>query len=163
MWDCDLPYATRRQDNDLNRAYAFLSEPTFGQAARALVDKLVAMGFEAEEARDSIEATLELMDDDSDLISPRDIRKPVFEFEISSTPETLAALRETKSMTVRETEDWKAEISIAGYVSEELEHEIVGKLPEAERNGFADAVARHRCHTGKLLTPAERGEPFDSH
>ena len=63
-------------------------------------------------------------------------------------------------MTVRETEDWKAEISIAGYVSEELEHEIVGKLPEAERNGFADAVARHRCHTGKLLTPAERGEPF---
>ena len=155
-----MPYATRRKDNDLNRAYAFLSEPTFGQAARALVDKLVAMGFEEEEARDSIEPTLELMDDDSDLFSPHDKRKPVFEFEISSTPETLAALRETESVTVRETEDGKAEISIAGYVSEELEYEIVGKLPEAERSGFADAVARQRRDRVKLLTPAERGEPF---
>ena len=46
-----MPYAARRQHNDLNRAYAFLSEPDFGEAARALVDKLVAMGFEEDEAR----------------------------------------------------------------------------------------------------------------
>ena len=155
-----MPYAKRRKDDNLNRAYAFLSEPTFGEAARSLVDKLVAMGFEEEEALDSIESTQELLGDDNDLFSPPDRRKPVFEFKISSTPETLAALRETESVTVRETEDGKAEISIAGYVSEELEYEIVGQLPEAERSGFADAAARHRRDTVKLLTPAERGEPF---
>ncbi len=155
-----MPYAKRRKDNDLNRAYAFLSEPTFGEAARALVDKLVAMGFEEEEARDSIESTQELLDDDSDLFSPHDKQKAVFEFEIPPIPETLAALRETKGVTVRETDDGKAEISITGYVSEHLEYEIVEKLPEAERNKFADAAARHRRDTEKLLTPAERGEPF---
>ncbi len=155
-----MPYAKRRRDNDLNRAYAFLSEPTFGEAARALVDKLVAMGFEEEEARDSIESTQELLDDDSDLFSPRDKQKTVFEFEISPIPQILAALRNTQGVTVHEKEDGTAEISIAGYVSEELEREIVGKLPEAERSGFADAAARHRRDTMKLLTPAGRGEPF---
>ena len=63
-------------------------------------------------------------------------------------------------MTVRETEDGKAEISIAGYVSEELEYEITENLPEAERNAFADAAAKHRRDTNKLPTPAERGELF---
>ena len=155
-----MPYAKRRKNNDLNRAYAFLSEPTFGEAARSLVDKLVAMGFEEEEAREHIEPTQESLEIDSDLFSLHNKQKTVFEFEISPAPETLAALRETKGVTVRETGDGKAEISIAGYVSEELEYEIVEKLPDAERSGFADAAARHRRGTGNLLTPAERGEPF---
>ena len=155
-----MPYAKRRKDDNLNRAYAFLSEPTFGEAARALVDKMVAMGFEEEEARDSIEFTQDLLDHNSELFSPRDKRKPVFKFEISSKPEILAALRNTEGVTVRETEDGTAEVSIPGYVSEELEWEIVEKLPEAERSDFADAAARHRRDSEKLWTPAERGEPF---
>ena len=155
-----MPYAKRRNNNDLNRAYAFLSEPTFGEAARSLVDKLVAMGFEGEEAREHIEPIQESLEIDSDLFSSRNKQRAVFEFEISPAPETLAALRETEGVTVRETGDGKAEISIAGYVSEELEYEIVEKLPDAERSGFADAAAQHRRDTGKLLTPAERGEPF---
>ena len=155
-----MPYAKRRKNNDLNRAYAFLSEPTFGEAARSLVDKLVAMGFEEEEAREHIEPTQESLEIDSDLFSSRNKQKAVFEFEISPAPETLAALRESEGVSVRETGDGKAEISIAGYVSEELEYEIVEKLPDAERSGFADAAARYRRDTRNLLTPAERGEPF---
>ena len=50
-----MPYAVRRKAAELNRAYAFLSEADFGEAARTLVDKLVAMGFEEDEASDSIE------------------------------------------------------------------------------------------------------------
>src|SRR3546814_7867994 len=50
-----MPYAERRKADALNRAYAFLSEPSFGAAARSLVDKLVAMGFEEHEALDNIE------------------------------------------------------------------------------------------------------------
>ena len=50
-----MPYAARRRLPDLNRAYAFVSEPSFGASAQALADKLVAMGFEEEEAHESIE------------------------------------------------------------------------------------------------------------
>ena len=155
-----MPYATRRKSNALNYAYAFLSEPTFGQAALALVDKLVAMGFEEDEALDSIEMTQEFLEDDSDLFGPRDNQKPVFEFEIAPIPELLATLRDTEGVTVHEKEDGKTEISISGYVSKALEYEIVAMLPEDERTEFADAAAKHRRDTGMLLTPAERGEPF---
>ena len=51
-----MPYAARRGLPDLNRAYAFVSEPSFGASAQALADKLVSMGFEEDEARESIES-----------------------------------------------------------------------------------------------------------
>ena len=51
-----MPYAKRRKAAELNRAYAFLSEPDFGEAARGLIDKLVKMGFEEDEAKDNIES-----------------------------------------------------------------------------------------------------------
>ena len=38
-----MPYAARRRLSDLNRVYAFVSEPSFGASAQALADKLVAM------------------------------------------------------------------------------------------------------------------------
>ena len=50
-----MPYAKRRGVSDLNKAYAFLSEPSFGEAAKGLTDKLVGMGFEEDEALDNIE------------------------------------------------------------------------------------------------------------
>ena len=53
-----MPYAKRRQSAALNKAYAYVSEPSFGDAARALVDKLVNMGFEEEEALDNIQSEI---------------------------------------------------------------------------------------------------------
>lgn len=50
-----MPYASRRQGADLNRAYAHVSEPTFYAAATALKDALVDMGFEDGEAEQAIE------------------------------------------------------------------------------------------------------------
>ena len=51
-----MPYAKRRQSAQLNKAYAYVSEPSFGDAARALVDKLVKMGFEEDDAWDNIQS-----------------------------------------------------------------------------------------------------------
>ena len=50
-----MPYAKRRAADPLNRAYAHVSEASFGAAASGLADKLIAMGFEEDEARDAIE------------------------------------------------------------------------------------------------------------
>ena len=50
-----MPYAQRRKADALNRAFAHVSEPSFGAAASALVDKLIGMGFDEEEAKDAIE------------------------------------------------------------------------------------------------------------
>lgn len=155
-----MPYAKRRKAGDLNRAYAFLSEPSFGAAARALVDKLVAMGFEEEEAQDSIEAAQGSLAAEGGLFGSHARPKPIFKHIVSATPETMAVLRERDGVTVNRTEDGKAEISVAGTVSEILEYEIASALPKAERQGFSDAAAAHRAATAKQLSPAERGEPF---
>ena len=80
--------------------------------------------------------------------------------KFSPIPEVLAALRNTDGVTVHEQDHGKAKVSISGYVSKELEYEIVKKLPESERAGFAYAAAKYRRDTGRLLSPAERGEPF---
>lgn len=81
-----MPYAKRRQAPDLNKAYAFLSEPSFGEAARALADKLVDMGFEEDEVRDNIEPVQQTLDLQSDLFEPREKPEPVFRY---TTPATL--------------------------------------------------------------------------
>ncbi len=49
-----LPKATRKQHEDLNRAYAYVTSPSFAIAAKNLTDALVENGFGREEARDAI-------------------------------------------------------------------------------------------------------------
>ena len=51
-----MPYARTRKLAELNKAYAHVAEPDFAEAAKSLVDKLVEMGFDDSEARDSIES-----------------------------------------------------------------------------------------------------------
>ena len=75
---CGMPYAKRRPTADLNKAYAFLSEPSFGEAARALADKLVDMGFEEDEALDNIEPVQHTLDFQRDLFSPQEKSEPIF-------------------------------------------------------------------------------------
>ncbi len=155
-----MPYAKRRKASDLNRAYAFLSEPSFGAAARALVDKLVAMGFEEEEARDNIESAQTALDTGDNLFGRRARPQPVFRRTVTATPETLAVLEHREGVTVRGLEDGRTEICVTGVLGEDLEYEIASVLPEAERQGFSDAAAAHRAAAAKLLSPAERGETF---
>ena len=155
-----MPYARRRRADALNRAYAFLSEPTFGAAARALVDKLVKMGFEEEEASESIEPIQRELDVDESVFGPLDRAQPTFRHIVTATPETIAVLRAREGVAVRETGDGKAEIAVAGQVNAELAATIADALRGADRTGFVEAVAGYREEIRKRLSPAERGETF---
>lgn len=64
-------------------------------------------------------------------------------------------------MTIRETEGGQVEITVIGRVAGELEKIITETLPEAERGGFSDAVARYRVEIKDQLSPAEQGEAFE--
>ena len=88
---------------DLNKAYAFVCEPSFGQAARALADKLVAMGFEEDEALDNIEPVQRRMYEDGDLFRPPERPKATFRFTLTVSPEGLSRLKNAKHerMTLR--------------------------------------------------------------
>ena len=92
-----MPYAKQRQEIALNKAYAFLSEPSFGEAARALADKLVDMGFEEDEALDNIEPVQRTLDFQRDLFGPQEEPEPVFRYTTPATPEILSELRGMQS------------------------------------------------------------------
>lgn len=156
-----MPYASRRKADALNRAYAFLSEPSFGEAARSLADKLVAMGFEEDEARDNIEPAQISLDNDIGLFGPREKPKPTFKHTVTATPEVIAELKRREDVSVRDTGGGKIEIAIAGHVDDTLEKAIAATLPQAEQRGFSDSVARYRIEVRDHLTPAERGEIFE--
>ena len=65
-----MPYAERRAAAALNKAHAFVCEPTFGATAKALTDRLVGMGFEEDEAEDAIEWEQPALDGDGGLFRP---------------------------------------------------------------------------------------------
>ena len=153
-----MPYAKRRGADELNRAYAYLSDPSFGEAARALVDKLVQMGLDEEEARDSIEQAQGELGIDDDLLSQQDVYEPMFRYTIPVDPEVMSDLEARDAVAIYETPGNKVEIVVAGHFDAELEARIFASLPESERGEFANAVAGYRAQTQDMLSPAERGE-----
>jgi type III restriction enzyme len=50
-----MPYAKERKEPSLNKAYAYVVSPHFGEAAKALTEKLVNKGFDDYEAQASIQ------------------------------------------------------------------------------------------------------------
>ncbi len=156
-----MPYAKRRRVSELNKAYAYVSEPSSGAAALALADKLVAMGFEEDEARDNIEPVQGELGGEDGLFSPRDQPQLTFKHTVAATPEVLSELQKREDVTARETEDGKVEIAVTGRVDDDLEEVIRAALPKSERRGFTWAVERYRVKTKDQLSPAERGEQFE--
>ncbi|GAB9214412.1 hypothetical protein BDS110ZK18_42950 [Bradyrhizobium diazoefficiens] len=155
-----MPYAKRRGADSLNRSYAHVSEASFGAAAQSLADKLVAMGFEEDEAREAIEPAQGHLDE-TGLFAPRERPKPVFRHTVAATAETVTALRGAATAGVSVVEkDGKVEISVTGRVRADLEAVIVTALPASERQHFADALRKYRLDIRDQLSPAEQGEVF---
>jgi len=156
-----MPYAKRRALPDLNKAYAHIAEPVFTEAAKALVDKLIDMGFEDSEARENIENPQYELDADG-LFAPREKPAPVFRQTFEASPDAVEALRNETggAVSVRATEDGKVEVAVTGYLSPEVETAIAKAVPETARDGFAEAARKYRAEVHPALSPAERGQTF---
>lgn len=142
-----MPYAQRRRNADLNKAYSFLCEPSFGEAARALTDKLVAMGFEEDEARDNIEPAQGVLEMEDGLFGPPEKPQPVFTHTVAAGTEVLQALQEVTydGFMAREGMGGQVEIEITGRVEGGLEQAIYQALPASQRPPFSAALAAHRA------------------
>ena len=157
-----MPYARRRKADALNRAYAHVSEASFGAAAKALTDKLVDMGFDEQEAHEVIEPAQGHLDE-TGLFAPREKPAPVFRHTVEAGPEVveaLAAVAVHDAVSIAPTADGSVEIAVTGRVAPEIEAAITSAIPAAARAGFSEAVRRYRRDTKDKLSPAEQGERF---
>ena len=158
-----MPYATRRKSPKLNKAYANLVSKSFAEAATALRDRLVDMGFEEIEVEENIEADPQFGGDDpDDLWAPRRRPKPSVWIEVEASDEELSKAREAASdkIAVTKDDDGKASIVVTGFARDEEIEQVAAALPQAAADRVREDVAKYNAEHAHKASPAEKGEEF---
>lgn len=153
-----MPYAQRRPVEELNRAYAHVSSPSFAQAANDLKDALVAMGFEQEEAETLIQPQQDWLGKEN---APTPFTFSPLTLTTTEKPD-LSSLSdaELSQVEVREAAHGNVEIHVKGEVSEDLAEKLVNALPQTERTEAQKTLETHRRYQARKLSPAEQKQPF---
>lgn len=154
-----MPYAKRREDDQLNRAYAHVASPCFADAARLLHDRLVdRMGFDEAEAQAFIQHKQPDLLDNGPLFK-RPITKPLI-ITLPEKPDFAALPQEVQArIEVTETAEG-VQVTVAGEITEELEQQLVQAVGKKSRSEVQKVISTHRYYQQRALSPAERGEVF---
>ena len=154
------PYAQRRAQDELNRAYAFISSKTFGETAQALRDGMVSgLGFTSDEVAEVVEVTQPDLDDD--LFGPPPARPPQSEPVAELDMEVAETLRDfTVTTQFTPTQDGKVEVSFTGVPAKAEVEAIAKALPETERAAFEAKVTTYRENNSHRGSPADEGQQF---
>jgi len=155
-----MPYARKRSVPSLNRAYANLTSKSFSEAANALKDRLVQMGFDEGEAEDNIQP--EQPDLGEGLFGHARRSKPSVTVIIDADPAAVKELEAIAPSKVKVTAgaDGKAVVKITGFPSPSEKEKMLAALPDTEAGGFSDRVAAYEAENLHQASPAERGETF---
>lgn len=122
-----MPYAKTREQEELNKAYAFVSNVSWQDGVAQLKDRLVEMGFEENEIPDHIQTKMPVT------LGGKENKKPitlnVSEFDLKIfTPEEQAKI-EIKETAIGKVVSIKENVD----VTPELEEKIIQATPKQER------------------------------
>lgn len=157
-----MPFASRRSNAELNRAYAHIPETQFAHAAHALRDKLVKkMGFEEGEAEQAVEQQLPELSGESDpLFSTESLTveaetPPDFS---RCSPEELAETEQ--SVEIRQEAAGAVKITIRDALPEAAQEAIARATPEPAREKTRVLLRNWDLAKRQRRSPAQRGVPF---
>lgn len=156
-----MPYAHRRSHPDLNRAYAHVTSENFAEAAKALKDRLVNLGFTEEEAEEALEVPPML---DEALFGRQQRQPPRHSIAL---PELLSgeAAHKIRSVgadlvEIRTGASGSSEIELIGVPSSAQIEDIAAILPERARPLFREKAATFIRNNAVLASPAQQGARF---
>ncbi|MGK2911511.1 MAG: DEAD/DEAH box helicase [Sphingobium sp.] len=155
-----MPFATRRASEELNRAYAHVSEASFAAAASGLMDRLIEMGFDERSAREAILEMPEQFPLGGGDIGPLYRAPEPVKLTVQERPDTSgwsAPAREAFRMA--DDGAGKVLAVIAPDASDDVKREIA-RAVEAIAPGAIEAVERNIVQTEAAKSPAARGVPF---
>lgn len=155
-----MPFATRRASEELNRAYAHVSERSFHEAASGLMDRLIEMGFDERSAREAIlEAPAEFTLEGGDIGPLYRMPEPV-KLIVQERPDTSGWTPQARE-AFRMADDGTGAVLavIAPDASDDVKSEIA-KAVEPIAPGAIEAVERNIVQTEAAKSPAARGVPF---
>lgn len=156
-----MPYAKRRAQNELNRAYAHVSSSTWKHAAAQIHDHLVDMGFDEQEAQESIR--LQRGEPQGKLPFGYDYwgELPVASFSAESAPDLSDLPEEERSkIEIKPLPSGGVNISIKGVPSKAAENLVLKKLSGKEKTAFQKTMEIRRFQEAKKDCPALKGLPF---
>jgi type III restriction enzyme len=151
-----MPYAKKRTEPDLNRAYADVSVTTWSEAVKQIHDNLVHMGFEQVEAEANIQYQPPLLPDQAffeDIV--------VYTTEAPDTSSLNMILQGETTVNKNENGEYKTTFVVRCLQDlVEIQNNVatIYTAPK-DREKLAAAVSRQKGKT-LILSPAQRGETF---
>lgn len=151
-----MPYARRRKESDLNRAYAHVSVTSWSEAVNRIHDNLVNMGFEQVEAETSIEYQPPLPINEQ-WHDQREVT--VYSVESPDTSCLNMILQGEASVEQTDNGMFKTTYVVRSHQDlEEIERNVSSIYTRvADREKLVEAVSRQQGNK-RLLSPSERGE-----
>jgi type III restriction enzyme len=156
-----MPYAKKRKEADLNRAYAHVSRASWPNAVSQLHDRLVDMGFEDAEADSFVERMpqLDLIGGAANFLFAEappptilELAEDLSGFELSPD--------EQASVTIERTEQG-SRVTFTGALSESTVTRLSAAVQSApSRSNLESEARRHRAVWQRHLAPAQRGVSF---
>lgn len=159
-----MPFAEKRTQPELNRSYAHVSEPSFSEAAAALRDKLVDMGFDEAEAAANIEYEQR---DQHDLalfggeFGQSSKPKPTLTELVEEIPDLSdLSVPDQDAISVSENKDGKLQVTVTGKISEKALAKISNLVPQSKKKTFEGKASEFKARIEKELSPAAKRVPF---
>jgi type III restriction enzyme len=142
-----MPYAKTRKSQALNKAYAYVVSPHFGQAAAALVERLKNKGFDDSEALSTVQQEPPKIPDlDPNWNTPPDQYKVTVPLQAADVPPTIQFTNgDTLFFTPATTDDDIQKL--CEKIPQTEAHDLVWKFDNYKKSGVAPS-------------PASKGVPF---
>jgi type III restriction enzyme len=152
-----MPYAKKRVQEELNRAYAHVSEDSWKNAVPELQDRMISMGFEAQEANQAIVPQPRLLPDDEtgQLTLPQPV-KVILSAQPDLSKFTAEELKQVSTIQLGENE---IEYKISGEITPELAEKLILAAPKKDREFVEKTIAVQQAQ--QTRTPSQRGEKFE--
>lgn len=156
-----MPYAKRRKNMELNRAYAHVSRASWPNAVNQLHDRLVDMGFEDNEADAFIEKTPDPQLFGSDTGTLFQAAPPPTVFDLTEDISNIELSPEEAVIVAIEKTDSGSRIILRGQIDEKTVQRLTEAVKEeGARENFIAEAKRHRMIWQIHLSPAQRNILF---
>ena len=154
-----MPYAKKRENEELNKAYAHVASPGFAQAAKFLHDRLVEkMGFDELEAQTYIQKQEPLFTPSAP--APKQAEPLTFTLEEAPSVEQLPAELQLR-VQVQQEQGGEIKVVVTGEITEEVQNALVQVVSKKEKEQVKQVIQTHRYYAQRTLSPSERGESFN--
>lgn len=158
-----MPYATRRNQEAMNKAYAHVVTDNFGKAAGELTQSLIQIGFNPLEAmaairKEKLETSILPLEGGA-VCKPL---LPITRIGVGKAPD----MSEVPERDKRRVVFTPSPEGAGGFIDvvDELDvvtiEAIVGTVPATQRDEVAELVERHQLATLAAKSPSERGAEF---